>query len=883
MIFSKYRIFSKFLKNTKIFKRSCSFIGQGFYNNEFSPIVHKTIFENPDWYSAYTSYQGEISQGRLTLLYQYQNMIKMITGMDIANAGLLDHIHCIFESIQMLSRVNKKIKNQVIIVDKNIFENHYVILNNYENIIWTDKNITLKFVDLVDFNFNDHNLENIIGIIVQTVDKYGYYNKSYNEFTQLQNNMKNKDIDMGIVMSCDLLHHTVLKSPKELGANIVIGNLQRVGIPLWGGGPHSCFFSCDYKYLRNIPGKLVSKAFDINNNRAYRLALQTREQHIKRQTANSNICTNQNLLNLYSTAWLMNIGLNNFTKKMNDIINIKSNFFGKTDTLDTILIKDDKLDKNAYYSRNGINIYTIDDINMKNLTFINNLSKRGHTFIKYETNLSDYKRDKPIIKTSKNHLFFDLAGDPLELMRYLNKLQKQDFSLLSGMIPLGSCTMKYNPVETLNYFSDNYYLNIHPYEYDKFYHLERKLKKVINYLSILTGYTGTSIQPLSGSHSEFMSLCMIKKYFKNKKENNRKYIIIPESAHGTNPCSASIVGFEVLTLKQTQQGYLDLEHFQELLEKVGCNNIAGSMITYPSTYGIFDTNTKIITKKIKEIGGFNYLDGANMNAWIGKLHPNDLYFDIMHINMHKTLAIPHGGGGPGMGAICCNETLKQYLPNSFFKHNKNTIGQMSNTQYGNTLAALVTFNYLESIGNNNNNNIFNPVAFSKISDKAVENANYIVSQIEHEFSIPFRDKYNRVAHEFIIDCSPFLKYNINSTFIAKRIIDYSIHPPTLNWPVPNSLMFEVTETENDFRIQYLIDTLLNIKLEILNQPDIIINSPHSLSEIIENDWKYNYSREQAYYPLGKRTKDNKYLPIINHINDTQSDRDLLSKINIYSD
>lgn len=888
------RNLSKILKfrnihyNTTTITRNISFIGQGFYNNEFKPIVHKTILENPDWYSAYTSYQSEISQGRLTLLYQYQNMIKMITGMDIANAGLLDHMHSIFESIQLCYSINKNIDNPIILVDKNIYENHFSSILNYEKLIWNDNNLQIKFVDFNNFDYTQYTDFNIIGCLAQTVDKFGYYSKNYNSITQLKNIMNNKKIDMLLILSCDLLHHTILKSPKELGANIAIGNLQRLGIPLWYGGPHSCFFACDYKYLRYIPGKLVTKATDKYDNLAYRLALQTREQHIKRENANSNICTNQNLFNLYSTAWLMNIGIQKFTKKMQNTLSKKLELFGENNTFDTMIVNDDKPNTLSYHINNK-NIYTLDDINIQSLTKTtllgkyNYLTNNIHLDTSIDNNLNDYIRDKPISKNDKNHYFFDLADDPLELMRYLNRLQKQDFSLLSGMIPLGSCTMKYNPVETLKDFSFEEYNNIHPYQDNSnknVMNINEKLKKLNTYLKIITGFNGCSIQPLSGAHSELMSLMMIKKYFKIHNQHNKKYILIPESAHGTNPCSATIAGFKVISLKQTKQGLLDIEYFDKIIKEIDTDDIAGSMITYPNTYGIFDKNTKYITSKIKEFGGFNYLDGANMNSWMGRFQPRNYNFDIMHINLHKTLAIPHGGGGPGMGTICCSETLKPYLPNHFRQNNQVdmfSIGQLSNTFYGNTLAGLVSLNYMENIAGKNN--LFNPITFSNISGKTVENTNFVVKQIEHEFSIPFRDEYGRVAHEFIIDCSPFKKYNINSNHIAKRFIDYSIHPPTLNWPVHNSLMIEITETENDLRIKYLIDSLLNIKNEILTTPQLLLNAPHSLSDLIQQDWNFNYSKEEAFYPLGKKTKDFKFFPIINHINDSASDRLLLQKLN----
>lgn len=861
-----------------ISRRSFSFIGQGFYNTEFRPIIHKTILENPDWYTAYTSYQSEISQGRLTLLYQYQNMIKMFTGMDLANAGLLDHAHCLFEAIQMSIKVNNKIENPVILVDKNLYENHKHTLSSYQEHIWSDKNVIIIFVDFVHFDVSKLLSEDlkIIGCVVQSVDKFGYYQKDYKLIDELKSEMKNQNINMITTVSCDLMHHTVLKSPKYFGANIAVGNLQRLGIPLFGGGPHSCFFACDKELIRLLPGKLVTDAKDKYDNLCYRMALQTREQHIKREKANSNICTNQNLFNLYATTWLMNIGVPNFTKKMNSVINCKTNNFYPNNTFDTVLYTSDTPHKDGYFTGNRT-IFTLDDINIKEISKLKKLSFLEKIDEVVDTtdvlNENEYKRVSPIKRDEKNHLFFDLADDPLELMRYLNRLQKQDFSLLSGMIPLGSCTMKYNPVETLKEFSNESYLNLHPYSINFNKNYITNIRRLIAYLKSLTGFSGCSIQPLSGAHSELMALCMIKKYFKLHNQEKRKYIFIPESAHGTNPCSASIAGFEVISLKQTQSGYLDYNYFHNIIENMDKKTIAGSMITYPNTYGIFDHITKEVNFKIKEMGGFTYMDGANMNAWIGRLHPKDIGFDIMHINMHKTLAIPHGGGGPGMGALCCNEELDPYLPNAFTHRSKYSIGQLSNTVYGNSLAGFVSLHYMKNIAGSDE--CFNPISFSKISSKTVENANYVVTRIDQAYSIPFRDRWGKVAHEFIINCDTFKKYGITSNHIAKRLIDYSLHPPTMNWPLPNSLMIEVTETENQYRMEYLIDSLLQIKEEIVNNPSILKNAPHSFTELLHDNWKFPYTKLEAFYPLGERTKVKKFIPMISDINEAESDRKLL--------
>ena len=839
--------------------RQLHYLGQDYYHNKHSILLENEILKNPKWYTAYTPYQSEISQGRLELTYNYQEIIKKITGNEISNAGLLDHSHSLFESIRIIVNSNKCLK-KIVLVDKNIFFNLKNVIDTYNNIIFKPNNVEIKYFDFIniDEEYIKKNIDYIIGSVIFSSDKYGFINKDYEYVKNLQNtindNTKNKFIN---VISGDLLHHLYLPSHKDLGANISIGNIQRMGLPLFNGGPHGAYMCIDKNLIRKLPGKLVGISKDIYDLPRYRLALQTREQHIKKNNATSNICTNQALMSNYIGAWIMLNGkyLDNYIDKIiyyrDDIkteLDLDCNF------IDTITFRDKYENhseifnhRKSTYSATFSNMHSDEDIyilknKIKNKKIIN------------ENNDVEIKlRDDGILDDK----IFNLFDNEFDFQRYLRDLEKKDFTMVDGMIPLGSCTMKYNDIESVeNIFKYN--VNKHPYEKNELNNSFNKDMSILKkYLNKLTGFNGISLQPLSGSHAELTALLIMRKYANNPEKN---VIFIPESAHGTNPASVVISGCKVVKIKHNKNGTFDLESLKKGIEK-NKNNVLGIMITHPSTYGFFDDTISKVIDLIKAENGLIYLDGANMNSWVGNLKPVDLGFDMMHINMHKTFAIPHGGGGPGVGVLGVNDKLKDYLPNDDLTYEK-SIGNISSSIFGNSSANLISLKYIEKNLNN----------FKNISDKAVENSNYLKTKLEDHFKINYRNNKGEVAHELIIDLSDLCINNITENDFCKRMIDYGIHPPTMSWPVLKCIMIEPTETENKQNLDYLVETLISIKNEILKysefQDNVVKNSPHSIKDLFE--WNHTYDKDLAYYPLGEKTR--KFWNTCNRVDDLYGDK-----------
>ena len=850
------------MKINRLFKsinptRRLHFIGQDYYHNKHSILLENEILKNPRWYTAYTPYQSEISQGRLELTYNYQEIIKKITGNHISNAGLLDHAHSLFEAIRIIIGSNKCAK-KIILVDKYIFNNLKAVLDTYDRLIFTPSNTTIKYFDFtqIDENYIEENKDNIIGSVIFSSDKYGYINKNYEYIKALQieinTTTKNKFIN---VISGDLMHHLYLPSHKDLGANISIGNIQRMGIPLLTGGPHGAYMCIDKDLLRKLPGKLVGISKDTYNNPKYRLALQTREQHIKKNNATSNICTNQALMANYAGAWILLNGkkLKSYTDKIIQYRNyIKNSLNIKHDFIDTISFIDSNVHSNIFSHNSSTYSATITDQHSNN--DINQLDE-----ILQKTSLLTTENSIPIKLRNDNILddeIFNRFDNEFDFQRYLRELELKDFTLVDGMIPLGSCTMKYNDIESVdNLFKYGY--NKHPYESSKKDYI-CDMERLKFYITQLTGFPGVSLQPLSGSHAELTALLIMKKFVNNPERN---IILVPDSAHGTNPASVVISGCKVLKIKHNSDGSFDIKNLKETIEKNN-NKILGTMITHPSTYGFFDDSIKDVIDEVKKVNGIIYLDGANMNSWVGNIKPNELGFDMMHINMHKTFAIPHGGGGPGVGVLAVNSKLENYLPNDNITYTK-SIGNVSSNIFGNSSANLISLKYIEK-------NITN---FKEISDKAVENANYIKTHLENHFTINYRNNNGDVAHELIIDLTDLCIDDITENDFCKRMIDYGIHPPTMSWPVPKCIMIEPTETENKNNLDYLIECLISIKKEILyyqkNGGDSVVkNAPHSIHDLFK--WKYTYDKNTAYYPLGDKTR--KFWNTSNRIDDVYGDK-----------
>lgn len=853
------RYCTKYIKiNMRILKGISKFIGQDFYRNQYSPLVHNNIFRNPGWYSAYTSYQSEMSQGRLELGYYYQKIIRSITGMEVSNAGLLDHSHSLIEAMRLMEANSKGTENKTILVDVNLFDNMMSVTKSFTR-MFNERGVKIEYVDFTKKVLPIKEAKNIIGSIILSSDKYGYINKNY----EMVNEIKRYNPKHLTCISGDLLHHTIIKNHKNLGANIAIGSIQRFGLPM--SGPTGGYFAVDSNLYRLLPGKLIEKSVEKDTDtERFRLSLQTREQHIKRDKAVSNICTNQTLMNNYMTAWVMEQTRDGILEKAKTIVKYNKKLgLNYLKHLDSFTIQD-------IYNRGFIhnNLHsTITFTEQNNITDIKRLKEHIKPDVNnidsesYEPKTNDLYREYIINCLSKDNsscishldvlddkIFRKFKNDKLSLQRYLKRLENKDFTLVNGMIPLGSCTMKYNCEESLDELNDKKYISQHPLDNnDTLENIKDKYSQLLSNLYCLTGYNCGTLEPMSGAHAELVALLMIK----NADKKNRKKILIPRSAHGTNFASAAIANYIPLTIEHNKDGTIDLTHLSQLIEK-NKNDIAGIMMTYPSTYGFFDDNTQNAIDMVKNISGYVYLDGANMNAWVGQLKPTDMKFDIMHINLHKTFAIPHGGGGPGVGCLLWNS-----------KSRLKPLERVSSSGYGNGIANLISNKYIEK----------NKPNFGQLSKKAVENANYIVRKLEKHFSIPYRNKNNHVAHELIINLKKEIAdTNVTEVDIAKRLIDYSLHAPTMSWPVAQCLMIEPTETENNQNLDYLCDALIQIKYEMYNSPELLKNAPYTLDVVIEKSLPKYY-----YYPLGKRTKERKYWGHCGRIDDLHGDKTLISK------
>lgn len=868
------------------------FIGQDYYKNKFSELIHYEYFNNSSFYSCYTPYQAEISQGRLELGYTYQTIIQNITGLQYSNCGLLDHSHSIFESIRIIINYNSKNNNtnKIIVIDENIFDHLKDVLDTYESNIFREQGIILLYVNLCKNNIYEEinnkltkikrnniinselNIENICGFITLSSDKYGFINKNYNEINKLKEYLnslkKNKILH---VISGDLLHHLYIKSHKELGGDIGIGNIQRLGLPLFNGGPHSGYMCVNNELIRYLPGRIIGISKNKYSNKVYRLALQTREQHIKKMKATSNICTNQSLMNNYMALYTLEHGEIGLRDKLNKIMkisnNIKSNIKNVNNNfLDTISFYDNN-NKNMFYKHRNSNISSATFTDIDDGDYILKLIN-SKKFINSENTI---EFDKNILRNSSLKIFDNeinkFENKPLELIRYIKEISMKDYSLNDGIIPLGSCTMKLNHPKHVSKINNHYLINKHP-----FYNIKKIdnfiLKKIKNQEKIiydLTGFTDSSFQTMSGSHSELISLLMMKKYTKNKYPNIIKdTILVSESAHGTNFSSVNIANLNCVTIKHYDNGYINLNDLKEKIKNYG-DKILGMMVTFPSTYGFYDDTIIKAIHYVKKVNGIIYLDGANMNSWVGKLKPYELGFDIMHINLHKTFNIPHGGGGPGGG---CISTTKLYnlLP-------KKDSFKVSCSTYGNTCANLISESYI----NENKNN------FKRISEEAVKNANYLKNKLYNDYNIKYVNKNNKVAHEVIIDMKILLKISgLSINDIVKRIIDYGIHPPTVSFPVSNCLMIEPTETESKENLDYLILVMKEIKNEIIeiaelkydSKNNVFTNAPHSIDDLI--NWDLPYSIKKGFLPLGKNTKKNYFN--INRVDEVYGDKVLINQI-----
>ena len=854
----------KLLKNImKKNKIVTSLIGKGYNNTIIPSPIKRHVLENPKWYTPYTPYQAEISQGRLETLYYFQKMIQEITNLPISNASMLDQGSTSAEVISMSKEFHKNKRNT-----------YYASQTLHPYIL----DILETKCDVQDINLKIGNLDQMsidsdtIGVMFQYPDTNGDI--------KIPMDLINEANQNNSVVSCstDLMALTKFISPGEISVDIAYGSAQRFGVPMYFGGPHAGFLACKKEYLRLMPGRIVGKTIDQNEDSCYRLALQSREQHIRKDKAISNICTAQALLANISVLYgiyhgnqgLLQIGNQIYeqTKKLNKLIQcynieiINNNYF------DTLTIKSQDAEE-MYLDLKSYDYLTFYDsknpdllsISLDQTTTDKDIKQISHILRKYITNnyildinseiSPEIKRHTPYLTTN----IFHKKWNETDFTRYIYSLTQKDYTLVEGMIPLGSCTMKLNAAFQLEPMSWDEVGNVHPYlpsEYTKGY--QELIELIGNDLKDITGFNHVSFQSNSGATGEYTALLCIRKYHQGK----RNVCLIPKSAHGTNFASASMAGMKIITFDD--KIFNNLPEFEELVTSYK-NDLAAMMITYPNTNGEFQKDINQINEIIHQNGGLVYLDGANMNALAGKVLLSDIGADVCHLNLHKTFCIPHGGGGPGMGPILCNDKLGKYLPTHQFQvQSKDSIGTITASQWSSASLLTIPFLYfrnqgLEGVKNN--------------TEQAIENANYLKQELEPYYKV----NTNQVAHEFIIDLSEFK--DINEVDVSKRLIDYSFHPPTMSWPKKGVIMIEPTESESKEELDRFIRSLISIRKEIDHQPELIKNAPHPL-KLIHNEWKYNYTMEQAFFPLAE-LKTFKFWPSTSRVNDIYGDKLMYNK------
>jgi len=880
----------KLAAKNKLYK---TYIGQGYYNTITPSVILRNVFENPGWYTQYTPYQAEISQGRLESLLNFQTMVIDLTGLPIANASLLDEATAAAEAMAMLFHYTNKtdsITKPKLFVDNNIFPQTKDVLQT---------RATPVGIELIYGDYKKAQLDKTyFGAIIQYPNNDGSI-EDYRSFIEQVHS-----IDGYVIMATDLLALTLLTPPSELGADVAIGSTQRFGVPIGYGGPHAAFFATKEIFKRDIPGRLIGVSIDAKGNRALRMALQTREQHIKREKATSNICTAQALLANIAAMYAVYHGpeglkkiaqritilaqtLNNELKKLG-YENINTHY---VDTLkikiDVVKIKTiaEKYEINfRYFDEHYVGIALDETTTQKDILnivyiFSEALGKNGAA-ISFDNNDQLHSIPTFAIRHSKflMHPVFNTHHSETQMMRYLKQLENKDLSLNTSMISLGSCTMKLNAASEMIPVSWPAFIQLHPFvPTDQAKGYQYIIHELSNYLCTITGFDACSLQPNSGAQGEYAGLLTIMAYHKNNNNAHRNVVLIPISAHGTNPASAVMAGMKVVVVKSDEEGKIDMEDLKLKAEQYK-DSLGALMVTYPSTYGVFEEHIKEICNIIHEHGGQVYMDGANMNAQVGLTSPANIGADVCHLNLHKTFAIPHGGGGPGMGPICVKQHLAKYLPgHSEFniQHSTSNINYaVSAAPFGSASILLISYSYIKMLG-------YDGVKMATVY--AILNANYMKARLEKHYPILYTGKNNTCAHEFIVDLRPFKNSaGIEAEDVAKRLIDYGFHAPTMSFPVPGTIMIEPTESEDKAELDRFCDALIAIHEEIkaiengkfdkVDNP--LKNAPHTQSIICANEWNHQYTRQQAAFPLYYVTQ-NKFWPSVARINNTHGDRNLI--------
>jgi glycine dehydrogenase len=879
----------------KVFK---SYIGMGYYNTITPGVILRNIFENPGWYTSYTPYQAEISQGRLEALLTYQTMVSDLTGLPIANASLLDEATAAAEAMIMLhnarSREAVKAGANKFIVAQNTYPQTIAVIETRAKHL----GIEIEIKSCNDFE----PAANIFGVLLQYPNQYG----EIHEYRKLVNLAHENGI--AVAVAADLLSLALLTPPGDWGADVVVGSTQRFGIPMGFGGPHAAYFASKEEYKRFIPGRIIGVSVDAQGNRALRMALQTREQHIKRERATSNICTAQALLAIMAgmyAAYHGPKGIHEIARHINILTGVLSTEVQKygykqlnANFFDTLLIsipegvKIEALRKLAVESHVNFNYIendkigisldettSLEDVNLVLHIFASAAKKQFIEFVCKPDECGLIRTFAPSMDRKSEYLVdlvFNSYHSETEMMRFLKKLENRDLALNRSMIPLGSCTMKLNAVAELIPLSWSEFGAIHPFapadQTEGYNILIRELEKA---LCEITGFKAISMQPNSGASGEYTGLLVIKAYQASKGEGHRKVCLIPASAHGTNPASAAMAGMDVVVVKTDPNGNIDIVDLREKAVKYK-DNLAALMVTYPSTHGVFEEGILEIVSIIHENGAQVYMDGANMNAQVGLTNPGTIGADVCHLNLHKTFAIPHGGGGPGVGPIGVAEHLVPFLPGHPLVKTggEQAIQAVAAAPYGSAMVLPISYAYIKLLGGN---------GLTEATKYAILNANYIKSRLEADYKILYTGSKGRVAHELILDCNQFLKTaDIAVIDIAKRLMDYGFHAPTVAFPVGGTLMVEPTESESLSELERFIVAMIDIRRSIADieegkcdkHDNIIKHAPHTLEMVTSDEWTLPYSRQKAAFPL-PCAKPDKYWPAVTHIDDAWGDRNLV--------
>jgi glycine dehydrogenase len=878
-------------------KVNTNFIGLGYYGTVVPPVIQRNILENPGWYTQYTPYQAEIAQGRLEALLNFQTMIADLTGMALANASLLDEGTAAAEAMIMVyHEKNKRAKGDAasrFLVSSDVFPQTIDVLGTRAEPL----NIKVEVSDPATWVWDD----TVFGCMLQYPNAAGCI-EDYSVHTA-----KAKALGAFSIFASDLLALTLLKSPGALGADVVVGNSQRFGVPMGFGGPHAGFFATTDHFKRQIPGRIIGVSVDANGNPALRMALQTREQHIKREKATSNICTAQALLAIMAGMYAVYHGpegLRNIALRVHSLARIVAGELSKFGFVqenalffDTLQIKLGSVSADALRAAaeaRGVNLRYIDashvSISLDETHSLEDLQQligafadaAGKSFqasdFSYPTEdvqliFPEHLEREGAILT---HDIFSRYHSESELMRYIKRLENKDLSLTTSMIPLGSCTMKLNAAAELLPLTWPEWAGMHPFapiaQCGGYAQIVTELEQ---YLAEITGFAATSLQPNSGAQGEYAGLMVMRAYHIDRGDHHRTVVLIPSSAHGTNPASAVMAGMEVVVTPCDENGNIQVDAL--LAKAIEYKDVlAGLMVTYPSTHGVFEESIIEICQLIHDNGGLVYMDGANMNAQVGLTNPANIGADVCHLNLHKTFAIPHGGGGPGMGPICVNSKLAPYLPGHPFQKTggDKAIHAVSAAPWGSALILLISYGYIRMLG---------PDGMTNATKYAILNANYLKTKLEVEFPILYVGKNGRVAHEFIMDFRQWKNAtHVEAGDVAKRLMDYGYHAPTVSFPVAGTLMIEPTESESKHELDKFIAAMLSIREEIREietgkaslEDNVLLHAPHTMHVVMGSEWTHAYSRERAAFPYAYAAA-NKFWPSVARIDNSYGDRNLV--------